>query len=150
MVDSNESIFKAASIFRHTPNAPDIDVYDALVATGLNPKIAARIVEFLPMVYCRLILARKGVKFANTFQRLSGETMFTDKLLSSEPMWEACVAFANAEAKSGVSGKDLFIIAARSAEFNAVNRLLNGGSKLEHVVLTSPLLMWPEDGPSRE
>lgn len=149
MMDSNESIYKAISILRCSPNAEDIEVYDALVATGVKPQIAARVIEFLPMVYCRLILTSKGVKFANSFRRrLSDGGVSASKLLSSEPLWEACVAFANMEAKSGVSGKDLWIIAARSAEFHAVNQMLNGGSKLKDLILTSSVLMWPEHGPS--
>ena len=149
MLDFNTSISKAIYIFRRSSDASDVDVYNALVASGEEGQNAARIVEFLPIVYCRLILVSKGVKFADTFRRtLSEGQLSADKPLSSEPLWKACVAFANTEVRSGVSGKELLVIAARSAEFDAVNRLLNGGSKLEQITLLPPVLMWPEHGPS--
>jgi hypothetical protein len=43
--------------------------------------------------------------------------------LSSEPLWEAAVAFARTEVEHGVPGKDLLALAARSAEFDAANQL---------------------------
>ena len=35
-----------------------------------------------------------------------------------------------------------------SAEFDAVNKLLNRGSKPEDIVLSTTVLMWPEEGPT--
>jgi hypothetical protein len=70
-----------------------------------------------------------------------------ERLLSSEPLWNEVVAFARYEAKLGVSREDLFTIAGRSAEFDAVNQMLNSGSNLSDIVLTPTLLTWPEDGP---
>jgi hypothetical protein len=67
--------------------------------------------------------------------------------LSSEPVWDAAVAFAHAEVERGVSGQDLLAVAARSAEFDAANQLLNKGSKLENIKFTVPVLGWPENGP---
>ena len=46
-----------------------------------------------------------------------------------------------------VSKQDILVIAARSAEFNAANQLLNRGSKLENLRFTPILLPWPESGP---
>jgi hypothetical protein len=38
-------------------------------------------------------------------------------------------------------------IAGRSAEFDAANKLLNSGSKLESLKFTEPVLLWPASGP---
>jgi hypothetical protein len=57
------------------------------------------------------------------------------------------VSFAKAEVGRGVSEKDLLAVAGHSAEFDAANQLLNRGSRLEDLVLTTALLKWPQEGP---
>jgi hypothetical protein len=54
--------------------------------------------------------------------------------------------FAKAE-QTQVSGSELVAIAAHSAEFDAVNQLLNRGAKTEDMVLATAVLAWPEEGP---
>lgn len=142
----NEVISKAVAVFRSSPNLGDDGIYKALVADGIEQQLAARIVEFLPMAYCRILLVNKGVKFPDTFRRLlrDGSTS-ADHLLSSEPLWKAAMAFAQSE---GASRKDILAVAARSAEFHAANQLLNTGSKLEDLTFMPVILTWPEDGPT--
>src|SRR5690348_15269100 len=108
MMNTIQSIAKAVSLFRCSPHAQDIEVYDALVEIGVDRQIAARVVELLPMAYCRVILASKGVRFAETFRRQLSETEISGpRLLSSELLWKPCLAFASSEANSGILGKDL-------------------------------------------
>jgi hypothetical protein len=88
-----------------------------------------------------------GARFSDTFQRLLPDGgISSERLLSSEPLWEAAVAFARTEVGLGVPPKDLLALAARSAEFDAANQLLNKGAKLENLVFTPSLLLWPDDG----
>src|SRR5215472_2884355 len=146
MDDTNQSISKAVSLFRN-PAVGDWDIYAALVGGGVEQRVAARLVEFLPMVYCRLILASTDVKFATTFQRmLPGGGISVEKPLSLEPIWEACTAFASEEARRTVSANDLVAIAAHGSEYSVVSQLRKDGSKLD-AVLTPVLMAWPENGP---
>jgi hypothetical protein len=146
----NEDISKAVAVFRTSPNLEDYVVYQTLVADGVERQRAARLVEFLPIIYSRLILRNSGARFSNTFRRtLPGGTSY-EQQLSSEPIWDAAVAFAYVEAERGVSSQDILAVAARSAEFDAANQLLNKGSKLENVAFTPPVLNWPESGPDAE
>lgn len=57
------------------------------------------------------------------------------------------MAFGHAEIEHGISAQDLLSVAARSAEFDAANQLLNKGSKLQNIAFTPLVLNWPEDGP---
>ena len=50
------------------------------------------------------------------------------------------MAFARTEVEHGVPGKDLLVLAARSAEFDAANHLLNRGAKLSDLAFAPPLL----------
>ena len=140
-------ISRAIAIFRNSPNLRDEDVFRVLVEQGTTRDLAARLVEFLPMAYCRLILRNSGARFSDTFRRTLPTGRSQEKRLDSEPIWHAAVSFANAEADQGISGNDLLIVAERSAEFHAANQLLNKGSKLENLEFTPPVLTWSEDGP---
>ena len=143
----NENISKAVARFRSSPNLGDDEIYRALVGDHVESRLAARLVEFVPMVYCRLILRDSGARFSDSFRRMLPDGKPQELPLSSEPVWNAALAFARAEMERGISGKDLLVVAARSAEFDAANKLLQEGSKLERVAFTSPVLPWPEVGP---
>ena len=143
----NEEISRAVTIFRSSPNLKDEEVFVALINRGTEKELAARLVEFLPMAYSRLILSKSGARFADTFRRNLPGGVSQEKPLSSEPVWGAVVSFARAEVESGVSGRDLLLVAAHGAEFHAANQLLEKGSKLDNLVFTPPVLTWPENGP---
>ena len=115
----NDDISKAIATFRAFPNLDDYAMYRALVAAGVDHRRAAHLVEFLPLVYSRLIFRNSGALFSHTFRRSLPEGRFQEQPLASEPLWNEAVTFANAEGERGVSGQDLLAIGARSAEFDA-------------------------------
>jgi hypothetical protein len=115
---------------------------------SLECVIAARLVEFLPMAYCRLILADAGIRFSDRFQRkLADGGVSAERLLASEPLWAETLSFARSEKQGGATGAALLAIAARSSEYGAANQLAEKGSKLKDVVLTPTVFLWPEEGP---
>ena len=140
-----EAIRKTIAVFRTAASSSDEEAYRQLVSQGVEAPVAARLVEFVPMVYCRLLLEKSGVRFPNTFRRKtpSGE-ISPEREFSSDPVWNEIVSFAQNEIKIGVSPADLLATAGRSADFDAVNQLLRKGAILKDVVLTSPILLWPE------
>jgi len=142
-----EAISKAIVTLRSSPSLNDEGAYRALVRQGIKSWVAARLVEFLPMAYCRLVLRASGARFTDTFQRRGQDGTLKEQPLWSEPVWQAVMEFARAEVQHGVSAQDLLSVAGRSAEFRAANELLNKGSKLENIAFTVPLLNWPEQGP---
>jgi hypothetical protein len=144
----NDLISQAVAKFRGSPRSGDADIHRMLVAEGLKPSVAARLVEFLPMAYCRLLFESSGVRFPKTFQRRSSDGQISaERLLSSEPIWNASLEFARGELRADVSTKEFLSVAARSSEFNAINQLSGGGSELKNVVLIPTILLWPEEGP---
>jgi len=144
----DELISKAVAAFRNSPSSGDAEIYCMLVSEGLQRDLAARLVEFVPVVYCRLMLARSGARFPNTYRRrLVDGQLSAERPLLSEPVWIAAQAFALNELEQGVSPKDLLAVAGRCAEFDAANRMLKNGSDLKSVVFTPTLLTWPESGP---
>jgi len=130
----DEIISKAVAIFRVSRFAEDDELYRSFIRAGIEYQVAIRLVEFLPMAYCRLILAASGAQFPNVFRRVLADGTSEERLLSSEPLWGAVVAFAERESERGVSAENLLAIAARSAEFDAANKLLKRGAKLENLI----------------
>jgi hypothetical protein len=126
----------------------EVQICRDLSAVGVDASTAARLVEFLPLVYFRVLMANSGVRFSGAYRRVRPDgTKSPPILFSSEPLWNQVMEFAEAEVRRGAHRQQLLVIAGRSAECEAVNKLLNQGSKLADVGLTEPLLPWPESGP---
>jgi hypothetical protein len=75
-----------------------------------------------------------------------GDGTCEERQLSSEPVWNAAVAFAEGESERGVSAENLLALAVRSAEFHAANQLLQGGAKLENLAFEPTVLKGLENG----
>lgn len=144
----NPAISRAVTIFRKSPAASDDEIFRELVSNGIERATAARLVEFLLMAYCRLVLADMGTRFSDHFQRrqLDG-SLSQESALVSDPLWQEIFSFAVTEKQRVVAGKDLLAIAVHGSEFDAVNQLLKQGAKAGDIVLTTPVFSWPEDGP---
>jgi hypothetical protein len=142
-----EDISMAISIFRTSPNWGEEEIYRELVNEGVYQRRAARLVEFLPIVYCRVLLRNSGARFSSMFRRKLPGGGYEELPLVSDPVWNEIVNFAYAEIERGIPAKDFLAVAARSAEFDAANQLLNKGAKLQNITFTCPVLNWPENGP---
>lgn len=144
----HQDICKALTIVRESPEAGDFELFQTLVRSGMERRSAARLIEFLPMAYCRILFSDSGAHFAETYQRrLPDGSLSAEILLSTEPLWEAALGFARAHAEQGISKEGLLPLASRSAEFDAANQMLKHGAKLEDIAFTAVVLNWIEIGP---
>ena len=85
----------------------------------------------------RSILAGTGPRFSDMFQRRQQDgSLSPERILGSEPVWTEIMSFAKPEQSRGVTRTDLLAIASRSAEFDAVNQLLNRGANPEDIALS--------------
>jgi hypothetical protein len=143
-----DAIAQAVALLRSRTDLSDIAIYRELAGHGVERPTAARLIEFLPMVYCRLIFFKSGLRFPETYRRaLSDGTYSLSVSLSGDTLWNEAKKFAEAEIESGANGQSLLTIAGRSAEFDAANKLLNSGSKLADIEFTEPVFLWPASGP---
>jgi len=140
-----EAIAIALAIFRNSPQLDDKSAFRALVQRGIERSLAAHIVEFLPSAYCRVLFLNSGVQFSNSFTRTESPRKIQS--FSWLPIWVPFLAYAESEIRRGVGRDELLMVAGRSAEFHAINQLLDQGSELKNVVLTPMSLQWPENGP---
>jgi hypothetical protein len=85
------AIAKAVALFRNSPELDDEQAYRALVDAGIDRKLAARLVELVPMAYCRVLLEHTGARFPETFQRHRNDGTISPALpLKCEPVWDVC------------------------------------------------------------
>ena len=144
-------IAKAVDLFRSSPELEDGDIQRMLVERGVDRILAWRLVEFIPMAYCRVVLEPTGARFPKTFQRYQRDGTISPEIpVESEPVWVAATDYARREMEAGISLQHKLSVAGRSAEFKVANDLLTAGSKLSDIGFTPTLLMWPEEGPNSE
>jgi hypothetical protein len=144
----DEAIAIALEIFRNSADLDDESVFQAVVDKGVERSLASRIVEFLPIAYCRVLFINSGVQFSNSFTR--GMSPLKIQSLSLVPEWVFFLAYAEREIRRGATKQELLMVAGRSAEFQAVNRMLNKKAELKNIVLSPIVLPWPEDGPEED
>jgi len=143
----NKDIAKALSYMRKSPAMEDYEIYSALVREGVEARAAARLVEFLPLVYTRIALSSCGIDFAQVFsRRLPNGQYSAGRPFDSEPVWNAAVEFARAEVEGGLAEEELMAVLRRSPDFCAMNEALQAGDDLEGAT-TETVFIWPEEGP---
>jgi hypothetical protein len=106
----------------------DEEVWELLTGAGVEPWLAGRLLVFLPMAYTRRLLPK--VSYKDGLVTPGGRVN-----LSAEPVFVAALGRAQ-RAGRGEVGR----IVLRSSEFNAINKLLRGGSELSDVKLTEVTL----------
>jgi hypothetical protein len=115
----------------------------------MNRRTAARLIEFIPAACCRLLLSKSGVHFSEQFRRVDGDAGFTEQTLNTEPVWRGVWSYLS-ENEAMQTPIAIMEIAARSAEFSAVNQLLNNGSAPQNIELGPATYRWPDGGPPRD
>jgi hypothetical protein len=141
--EPEERIRRAVAVLRKLANSDDRQVYSALIESDIQPEMAEKLVMFLPIAYGRVLLKKMGIRFSNQFKRALNDGTLVEHAFADEPIWSAVVECPREEVSGGISGEHLICVAARSAEFDAANQLLNGGSGPENIVLTPPVILWP-------
>jgi hypothetical protein len=74
-------ISRAIVLLRTSPSLEDEALYRALVADGMEREFAARLVEFLPLAYGRLVLANSGILFSDALEGALGRQNFSEGVL---------------------------------------------------------------------
>ena len=103
----NEHIAGALELFRSSRGLDDEAIFGELVRRGLTRQLAARLVELLPSAYCRVLLAKSGVRFSDSFTRRTSKE--EPKLLSSEPVWIDALEYAETEMGKGVTRDEILM-----------------------------------------
>jgi hypothetical protein len=130
---------------RSHPECDGAEIFQRLLAHGIERPMAAQLVIILPYAYARVGLAGCGVMFSNEYICLAeGAEPCRQGCLDDLPLWREAIAFARHEVANGAGGDALLAVAGRSAQVNSINKALHDGKKLQHLVLGPTVSLWPE------
>jgi hypothetical protein len=131
----------AVQIFLKHPSATESELVGKISAGVGSSDLAERLVEFVPLAFGRIILVRAGVQLPGRFVRMLDDGTFTPECpLEAEPVWKPAMDFAR-RAETRLSKDEFLAIAARSAEFDAVNKACQAGSNPKDLVGAVPIFM---------
>ena len=140
-----QEIALAVKIIRAKPDSSDDEILETLIENRIARSVAVQLVMLLPLAYGRECLAGGGLRFSDNYIYMgpNGQPE-RERKLNSLVLWNESVAFARKDITSVASGDALLAIAGRSPETNAVNKALHAGEKIEDLVISPPVIIWPE------
>lgn len=117
-------------------------VLETLVAEGCGLGDAQKLIVFLPIACNRACLAGSGASFSSHYRLMPANGAAGRRLLLADDFdWVAIEGFVKTEI--AVSRDAVGRIAPQSAEFEAINKALNAGSKLENLVGSDAIVALP-------
>lgn len=109
-----------------------------LERVGVPRRLAAEVVEFLPLAFARALLDGMGVRFDDHYVRqTSGGRVIGRKLLTDEAVFREGLAIAD---EVSADGEVYVAVAGFSQEYRAVNDELNAGSRPEDLRCPPPVV----------
>ena len=135
-----DAILLAMPVFAAHASGGSSVVRGELEKAGIPARLAAEIVEFLPIALARAMLEGMGVRFADHYVRMTAQgQVIGQKPLADEPVFREGLAIAG-EVSGGASG-EFMAVAGLSPEYQAINKKLNSGSKSTELHCGPPLII---------
>lgn len=137
-----DAVRQGVAVFQAHPGADDDTIAAELEAGGLSEAMATRVIQMLPIAFCRVLLTPQGVRFPEYYSVMGPKGVHVGNfLLAEEPIFAAALRVAQQEMEAGRGGAPYLAIAGRSGGFKAVMKLANEGSQLSGILCAPPILM---------
>lgn len=142
-----EAIVLAIPVFAARAEGGLFAIREELQRAGVPPRLAAEIVEFLPLALARALLDGMGIHFEDHYVRqTTGGRVIGQKLLTDEPVFREGLAIANEVSPDG----DAFLaVAGWSVEYRAINQAMNSGARPEDLRCAPPVVFAEYDDERR-
>ncbi|MCB2410891.1 hypothetical protein [Hymenobacter lucidus] len=127
-----------------TEDATEDSVYEYLIAEGVEPAVADRIIIFTPTTFGRVMMRHLKLVFPETYriQRESGE-LSDSLLLNSEPVFQAALNLASTIASAQIWEEALHSeVAYWSAETDSVSQALVAGCPAASIKPQELIVHW--------
>ena len=135
-----EAIRRAVPVFTAYPGEDVYVIRDELVKAGVPPRLAADVVEFLPLAVARAVMDGMGIHFAEEYVRRSPQgRVIEQKRLTDEPVYRE--ALAAAAEISGMGDTVFQALVERSPEYRAVRTALDGGARADDLSCGMPIMI---------
>jgi len=135
-----QAIATAVLIFRTHPDASEEEILNRLLERGMDRLVATQLIGLLPLAYGRVLLSdNQCMQFADTYIHPGDHSHAAREIrLDSLPLWTDAIRFARRD------GEPFIGIASRSPEVRAINAALLDGKKIETLLCSPPVFLWPE------
>lgn len=133
-----EAILLAVPVFAANARGGLFVIRQELEKAGVSHRLAAEIVEFLPLALARALLDGMGVHFEDHYVRQTARgRVIGHKPLADEPVFREGLALANE-----LSGDSVMFLAVAvwSTEYKAINQAMNSGSRPEDLRCAPPVV----------
>jgi hypothetical protein len=134
---------EVASTVEVLSREPRLDQDEALreiERAGVPPSDAWRLYQLVPIAFCHLLFAAKGVGFPPRFiERHNGTDVSRE--FAQESIYNQAMAVAASRVERGNPIDMLLPVARYSAEFETICALLGSGAALENIRLVEPVFM---------
>jgi hypothetical protein len=138
-----EAILLAMPVFAAHAGGGLYVIREELESAGVPRRLAAEIVEFLPMALARALLDGMGVHFEDHYVRQTARgRVIGRKPLADEPVFREGLALANELSDDGTT---FLAVAGWSAEYRAINKAMNSGSRPEDLRCAPPVVFAEHD-----
>lgn len=133
---SEKTLAKALQILIDHYDKDDSFVFSKLKTAGINDSEALDIFAFMPAAFVRILLP--DVEYAEGYSTLNGERKRFADTASFQTIFDFSLKHI-----STLDGPSMVMVAARGAEFRAINQLLEEGTALEDIQLSEMVLTKP-------
>jgi hypothetical protein len=131
------AVTQLAEIIATNPELTDDEIYAAMAEAEIPRLVANRAFKFTQIAWGRIHLAGMNIRFSPDYACLDAEGNIVESGLLTN---ESSFIFANKLAKKYVGTPTFERLALTSADVNAVNNALNGGSKPENLAMAPAYL----------
>jgi len=140
-MDPESKVQLYVEVSSKNPNAGLDELAEIIRARGVNAEETECLLAFVPMAFAHVLLS-PPVRVAEGFELRNTETGRAARgVLKDEVFYSIAIAMARDLLSADEHSRRLVLaVASASAELDAVNRMVKGGSDIANIVLTEPVL----------
>ena len=132
-------IKKSIEIIGNSKSLENDELLSLLKQNGIEENNGIEIITFLPIAFVRKWLA--DLDWPNTYLEQYSDSKRISKRFSDNPQYLEMEKIVDYYWNDKPNNDVIVNIAGRSAEFNAINKLLNDGGKLTDIKLTETIII---------
>jgi hypothetical protein len=137
----HEAVALAVAALQAPVQAEDEEIIRALTAQGVEERRAVRLVQFVPIAFCRFVFRGSGVQFADDYVVLGPDGQPAAQLpLAEDEVFREATAHCEAAAAAGQGAPYFLPVAARSGGFRAIQELMQKGARPEDIRTVPPVI----------
>lgn len=136
----HELVQLAVTLFQQNQDAEDEYICELLDQSGVDKTQSDDLVTFVPLGFCRALFDGSGMHLPPNYTFINPITNEQASFpLADQPIFQEAYRVAECWAADDLDEALFFAVAARSAEFKAINKALEAGARPNLIILGEPV-----------